>query len=146
MTKGNHWDVSDGDLDLGEGDSLGGADVSGGELKLGGIEIAKSEDDEIEYMPPKVPGESPYRRRSLLREQAHLPVNVEQPWTPEFDMPDYKVLGRALFRVAHGERIDDTADQYYAQDIELQIDVQQLLVDSGAFTIPSLDLPDIGEL
>jgi hypothetical protein len=71
-------------------------------------------------------------------------ANSEQPWTPDFDMPDYKTIVPALLRVAHGERVDDTAEVYYAQDIEKMIDVPQLLRDSGAFDAPSLELPDIG--
>ncbi|EKM54868.1 uncharacterized protein PHACADRAFT_124267 [Phanerochaete carnosa HHB-10118-sp] len=118
-TKGNYWDVSDGDLELsiGEGDSLGES-VAGGDPALN---TGAEEDDDIEYMPPKVP---------------------EQPWVPPFDMPDYKTLGRALLRVAHGERVDDSADVYYTQDIESQIDVPQLLTDSGAFELSTLEMYD----
>ena len=61
-------------------------------------------------------------------------------------MPDYKTLGRTLLRGAHGDRVDDSADVYYAQDIQLCIDVPQLLQDSGAFELPSLESCDLGEL
>ena len=61
-------------------------------------------------------------------------------------MPNYRALGRTLLRVAHGDRIDDTTDAYYAQNIEDQIDIVQLLKDGGAFEVPVLDLPDIGKL
>lgn len=60
-------------------------------------------------------------------------------------MPDYKHLGQALLRVAHGARIDDSADLYYSQDIESLIDVPQLLKDSGTFEPSTLELHDLGE-
>lgn len=60
-------------------------------------------------------------------------------------MPDYKELGRALLRVAHGERIDESMDVFYAQDIELQIDSGELLRDSGAFDIVGLSLSVLGK-
>ena len=64
MTKGNHWDVSDGDLELGsdEGDSQGEVDIHGNKVQGVGGDVhgmEEEEDDEIEYMPPKVPGTYP---------------------------------------------------------------------------------------
>lgn len=44
--QGNHWDVSDGEVD---------ADVSTGSAEAQDAEV--EDYDEIEYMPPKVPGE-----------------------------------------------------------------------------------------
>lgn len=59
-TKGNHWDVSDGDVDLGaeDGDIHGDIDDGGPRSKTAGVDVQASEssDDEIEYMPPKLPG------------------------------------------------------------------------------------------
>ena len=72
--------------------------------------------------------------------------HVEMPWTPPFDMPDYKTLGRALLRVAHGERVDDSLDLFYAQDIERHIDSAQLFANSGAFEPIAIPLPEMGEL
>ncbi|KIP06129.1 hypothetical protein PHLGIDRAFT_470870 [Phlebiopsis gigantea 11061_1 CR5-6] len=60
-------------------------------------------------------------------------------------MPDYKILGRALLRVAHGERIDDSLDVFYAQDVEMHIDVAALLHDSGAFSTVDIPLPDLDD-
>ncbi len=45
LQQGNYWDVSDGDLE---------ADVSGGSVDL--QEVRGPDYDEIEYMPPKLPG------------------------------------------------------------------------------------------
>lgn len=55
-TKGNHWDVSDGDVDLGAED--GDIDDGSSRAKTAGVDVQASEtsDDEIEYMPPKLPG------------------------------------------------------------------------------------------
>lgn len=60
-------------------------------------------------------------------------------------MPDYKSLCRRLLRIAHGERIDNSAEQFYARDIELQVDVNSLLKASGAFDSIALDLVELGE-
>lgn len=61
-------------------------------------------------------------------------------------MPDYKTLGRALLRVAHGERVDDSLDVFYAQDVEMHIDVPTLLIDSGAFSTVHVPLPELRKL
>jgi hypothetical protein len=63
MTKGNHWDVSDGDLELSadEGHSQGSLDLNDAQAKLGDVVLQEPEEDDydaIEYMPPKVPGTS----------------------------------------------------------------------------------------
>ena len=60
-------------------------------------------------------------------------------------MPDYRMLGRNLFELGHGNVMDDTADKFYAMDIEQQIDVKELLAGSGSLTAPdSLGLSDLG--
>ena len=59
-TRGNHWDVSDGDVDLGaEEDEHGDLEAENSQAKSTGVvsEVAEvDDDDEIEYMPPKMPG------------------------------------------------------------------------------------------
>lgn len=45
QTQGNHWDVSDGDVD---------AHI---QAEVDDAEDTEADYDEIEYMPPKVPGE-----------------------------------------------------------------------------------------
>ncbi len=73
----------------------------------------------------------------------------DRPYEPPFDMPDYKTLGTTLFQLGHSGLVDNTADLFYATDIEQQIDVKTLLADTG-FTlegtskIDSLDLPELG--
>ncbi|OBZ70534.1 hypothetical protein A0H81_09463 [Grifola frondosa] len=117
-TQGNHWDVSDGDMDL-------GGDVAVEEVEVQEME-AEGLDDEIEYMPPTA---------------------IDLPYEPPFDMPDYKVLGRNLFEFAHSAPIDDSADLYYAADIELEIDTKELLRESGFIASSSemekLELPEL---
>ena len=62
-------------------------------------------------------------------------------------MPNYRVLGRSLFGLGHGNMMDDTADEFYAMDIEQQIDMKELLAGSGSLTAPnSLELSDLGAL
>lgn len=39
---------------------------------------------------------------------------------------------------------DDSADRYYAADIETVIDTKALLEESGGFTIHRLNLPELG--
>lgn len=154
MTRGNHWDVSDGDMELDgeEGDSELDIGGNGARATTGGVELGVREEevDEIEYMPPKVPGRSrillPYALVALCPAFDTLYLDIEQPWTPPFDMPDYKTLGPALLRVAHGMQIDNSADTFYAQDIEAQLDIARLLQDSGALDTVKLDLPTLGEI
>ncbi|KAI1787440.1 hypothetical protein LXA43DRAFT_1098270 [Ganoderma leucocontextum] len=102
LTKGNYWDVSPGDME-----GIGGVAE---EVKEEAEVAVDEEDDEIEYMPPTA---------------------VELPYEPLFEIPDYKAMGRALFELGHGGFMDDTADVYYAMDIEQQIDLKQLLADTG---------------
>ncbi|RDX40852.1 hypothetical protein OH76DRAFT_1423462 [Lentinus brumalis] len=120
LTKGNHWDVSPGDMEV-----LGGGLVD--EAKPEAEAVLVDEDDEIEYMPPTA---------------------IELPYEPPFEMPDYKTMGRSLFEVGHGGLVDDTADIFYAADIEDQIDVKALLGGTGfapgSSTLHELELPELG--
>ncbi len=72
----------------------------------------------------------------------------ELPYEPPFEMPDYKTMGRSLFEVGHGGLVDDTADIFYAADIEDQIDVKVLLGGTGfapgSSTLHELELPELG--
>ncbi|THH01243.1 hypothetical protein EW026_g1406 [Hermanssonia centrifuga] len=113
LQQGNYWDVSDGDLE---------ADVSGGSVDL--QEVRGPDYDEIEYMPPKLPG---------------------QPYEPPFDMPNFASLGQVLLRTAHADLYDDGTDRYYAVDIALQIDDVELLKESGAFADDKLVLSELGK-
>ena len=62
-------------------------------------------------------------------------------------MPDYRMLGRNLFELGHGNVMDDTADKFYGMDIEQQIDVKELLAGGGSLTaLDSLELSDLGAL
>ncbi|TBU24368.1 hypothetical protein BD309DRAFT_1000406 [Dichomitus squalens] len=102
LTKGNYWDVSPGDME-----GIAGV-VQEGKQET---EAAVNEDeDEIEYMPPPA---------------------VELSYEPPFELPDYKTIGRGLFNLGHGGLMDDTADVFYAAEIEQQIDVTRLLADTG---------------
>ena len=69
------------------------------------------------------------------------------PYEPPFELPDYKAMGRSLFELGHGGLVDDTADAFYAMDIEQQMDFKQLLADTGfkpdSFN-DGLELPELG--
>lgn len=74
---------------------------------------------------------------------------VEMPYEPPFEVPDYKAMGQALFALGHayGGLVDDTADAYYATDIEQQVDIKQLLADAGFnsdLRHDGLQLPELG--
>ncbi|OCH88635.1 hypothetical protein OBBRIDRAFT_888955 [Obba rivulosa] len=101
VTRGNHWDVSDGDV------SVGGAEVGAEERGA----VLEEDYDEIEHMPPTA---------------------IERPYEPYFDMPDYKVAGAGLLRLARSHHFDDTADVYFGNDVDLQeLDTDALLRESG---------------
>ncbi|EED79033.1 predicted protein [Postia placenta Mad-698-R] len=90
ITQGNHWDVSDGDIDVEP------------EIQPDEQEAVQEEDyDEIEYMPPTA---------------------IIPPYEPPFEMPDYTVLGKTMWEMMHSVKFDDSADLYYAADIEIEID------------------------
>lgn len=110
-----------------------------GEVNIGevGVHGPQEEDDEIEYMPPKLPGTF----ISLCSYLFPTSFSLEQPWAPPFDMPDYKVIGRAVVSIAHGARRDDTLDAYYAADNTFT--VNHLYSTSEDI---SLNLKPVGEL
>ncbi|KAI0699882.1 hypothetical protein C8T65DRAFT_742332 [Cerioporus squamosus] len=119
LTKGNHWDVSPGDMEV-----LGGGLVD--DAKPETEAVVADEDDEIEYMPPTA---------------------IELPYEPPFEMPDYKTMGRNLFALGHSGLVDDTADIFYAANIEDQIDVKALLAGTGftpgPLALHGLELPEL---
>ncbi|KAL4248744.1 hypothetical protein ABKN59_007175 [Abortiporus biennis] len=106
LTNGNHWDVSDGELEVDEA-----------ELELSDVQSEDS--DEIEYMPPKV---------------------SEQPYEPDFSMPDHKELGKRLLSIHRSYHFDDTADLRFSQDIDQSFNVAEFLSESQHWE--SVSLPD----
>ncbi|KAH9961578.1 hypothetical protein BC827DRAFT_1202994 [Russula dissimulans] len=88
-------------------------------------ELVQSEDyDEIEYMPPTA---------------------IDPPYTPHFDVPDYKLMGIQLFEMMHSLPKDDALDRLYASEKEC-INDTGLLEASGFSASPSqwkfFELPD----
>ena len=137
LTKGNHWDVSPGDME-----GLDGGLVNGATPET--VPVAMDMDDEIEYMPPTAIGEYV----SFYGVSLGLSKPQELPYEPPFAMPDYKSMGRDLFELGHGGLVDDTADIFYAADIEDQMDVKALLSDTGFSAgnpaMRILELPKLG--
>jgi len=88
-------------------------------------EEAQPEDyDEIEYM---------------------APTAIEPPFTPHFDVPDFKLVGAQLFDMMHSFQRDDTTDRFYAAE-KKNIDDTGLLEASGFTASQShwdfFDLPE----
>lgn len=71
---------------------------------------------------------------------------TEQPFEPLFDLPDYRTVGKTLLELERSGPYDDSAERYYAADIETVIDTKKLLEESGAFVMASLELPELGNL
>ncbi|TCD68545.1 hypothetical protein EIP91_010470 [Steccherinum ochraceum] len=90
-------------------------------------EVEVDDYDEIEYMPPKVSG------------------NVEQPYEPPFDMPDYKVMGKALLLSSRTDPVDETLEWKYARPIEEEINDVELLDSTGALVFERPELPDLSD-
>lgn len=71
------------------------------------------------------------------------------PYEPPFEMPDYTVVGQNILELAFSAKFDDSADLYYAADIEIEIDPQEVWQASGFASSPSkwekLRLPELGE-
>ncbi|KAI0355791.1 hypothetical protein OH77DRAFT_1424747 [Trametes cingulata] len=108
VTKGDHWNVSPGDMGMGVGMELaGGPAVQATEESV----PVEDEDDEIEYMPPTA---------------------IERPYEPPFDLPDYSSIGKTVFALGHAPLLDDTLDVYYGADIETQLDVKEIVAAAGS--------------
>lgn len=128
-----HWDVSDGEVSIAESS----------------IVNAEVEDyDEIEYMPPKVIGTLLPLGLFISIEMTYM-QSSEPQWRPDFDMPDYKTVGKTLLDLAQSYQFDDSTDLFYAADIETQVDVEELWRSSAGTSSPSrcerLQLPDLGQ-
>jgi hypothetical protein len=74
--------------------------------------------------------------------------NIDPPYTPHFDVPDYKLVGMQLFNMIHSIPKDDATDRFYAAEKE-NIDDAGLLEASGFNASASqwkfLELPDDGK-
>ena len=148
LTKGNYWDVSPGDLE-----GIGGVAEDAKQETDAQVAVdEEEEDDEIEYMPPTAVGERSDRHSFRSCDGTLTKIRIlggpELPYEPPFELPDYKAMGQALFALGHGGLVDDTADVYYAMDIEQQVDMKQLVADAG-FTsdlrdASRLELPELG--
>ncbi len=64
---------------------------------------------------------------------------VEQPYEPLFPLPDYKTVGKTLLDLAYVGLRDDSAERFYAADIEAVVDTKELLEESEV----KLELKDI---
>ncbi|KAH9859150.1 hypothetical protein C2E23DRAFT_801641 [Lenzites betulinus] len=98
MTRGDHWNVSPGDMEM---------ELAAGPTDQVREDVAQTdpEDDEIEYMPPTA---------------------IEPPFEPPFELPDYKNMGRQLFTLGHAPLVDDALDMYYSAPIEQQLDIHEI--------------------
>ena len=101
MNQGNHWDVSDGDLVL-------PADMQPALHDT----IAEDNDDfdEIEFMAPNTLGKTqPFQLCSFIFWVTYF-TKIDLPYQPPFDfeLPDYKVLGKSLRNLAHSCPYDDS--------------------------------------
>jgi hypothetical protein len=74
--------------------------------------------------------------------------NADPPYTPHFDVPDYKFVGIQLFDMMHSIPKDEATDRLYAAEKE-DIDDAGLLKASGFNTSSSqwnfFELPEDGK-
>ncbi|KAI0820075.1 hypothetical protein BC628DRAFT_1341855 [Trametes gibbosa] len=121
MTKGDHWNVSPGDLEM----ELAAEPT---EQAREDVAQAEVEDDEIEYMPPTA---------------------VELPFEPPFELPDYKSMGKNLFVLGHAPLVNDALDVYYSADIEEQLNVSEIALACGSTRgsgrLEELELSDLDD-
>lgn len=94
VNNGNHWDVSDGDIVLLDTQAVPDPIVEG-----------EDDLDEVEYGPPNTLGMS----LQILLIYYINSRNIDLPYEPPFDfeLPDYKKVGRTLFQIGHSFRYDD---------------------------------------
>jgi len=103
VTKGNHWDVIEGDIEARALPETQGEGVQAGDY------------DEIEYMPPTAIGES---TNFVCVVFCRANVWTDPPFTPHFDVPDYGFAGAQLFDMMHSLPKDDAMDRFYAAEKE----------------------------
>ncbi|KZT04291.1 uncharacterized protein LAESUDRAFT_657988 [Laetiporus sulphureus 93-53] len=107
--------------------SDGDVSVAEAEAEEEKVEVQEEDYDEIEYMPPTA---------------------IIPPYEPPFEMPDYSVVGKTLLEMAYCPKFDDSVDAYYAADIEIEIDSEEVWLASGFVADPSkwerLELPELG--
>lgn len=96
MNRGNHWDISDGDIVL-------PADMPA----LQDTIIENDDLDEIEFMPPNTLGKTPLPCLSVV---FLILSKIDLPYEPllDFELPDYKMLGKKLRNLAHSYPYDDS--------------------------------------
>lgn len=132
VTSGNHWDVIEGDA------------IAPVVLEEQAEEAQTEDYDEIEYMPPTAIGAS---ATFSLCHFITTPI-IDRPYTPHFDVPDYKLAGMQLFDMMHSFSKDDATDRFYATEKE-NIDDAGLLEASGFRSSPSqwnfFELPEDGK-
>lgn len=92
QTQGNHWDVSD-------------TEIEGLETAAVNLSIEEEDYDEIEYMPPSAIGMRGPHYKSVC-EPDQLSV-AEIPYQPMFDMPNYADVGQTLTTLARSYHFDD---------------------------------------
>ncbi|KAI0349132.1 hypothetical protein OH77DRAFT_1432325 [Trametes cingulata] len=118
VTKGDHWNVSPGDMGMGV-ELVGGPAVQATEESV----PVEYEDDEIEYMPPTA---------------------IERPYEPPSDLPDYASMGKTVFALGHAPLLDDTLDMYYGADIETQLYVKEIIAAAGSeLRVDDFELKDL---
>ena len=102
MNRGNHWDISDGDIVVPPADM---------QPALQDTIIESDDFDEIEFMAPNTLGKDPlpFRFFTLLLIIYLYISNIDLPYQPplDFELPDYKVLGKNLWNLAHSCPCDD---------------------------------------
>jgi hypothetical protein len=106
------------------------------------VEEGKEDYEEIEYMPPR-----PIGKEGLLLPVVHHSDYVslelfllEPPYTPPFDfeLPDYKQLGRTLLELTHPYPVADSPPQFdYVHEVPFATDCPLLLPDLGQCRFPS---------
>lgn len=71
--------------------------------------------------------------------------NIDPPYTPHFDVPDYELVGMQLFDMMHTIPKDDATDRFYAAEKESMDDAG--LLEGSGFNIstPQWDFFELAE-
>jgi len=88
VTSGNHWDVSDIDIEIGG--------------VVANQSLEEEDYDEVEYMPPKVEGES-----CSPSSQNRLTFMLDVSYEPPFELPNYREVGKTLIALIRSFPLDD---------------------------------------
>jgi hypothetical protein len=96
LNKGHHWDISEGSIVISESQVQET------------VTEPENDYDEIEYMPPNTLGVFIFLDRACTASDLNFYLDLAYQPSFDFELPDYKEVGKTLFKLAHEYPYDDS--------------------------------------